>query len=933
MFKFRLRYLLYTFVFILGLFCFPKNTYASCSKIAEYDICDSVDLSSCDQGDIGDGTWYVNDTYVKGRCENDGYLSHNVTWHCTTQEEAENKCDGTGGGNNLKACNINATGPIGTITASSSIIDYWSDGYELSGCPANDREFDKQLHWGLCGTMTQISSRDGTDAFPVSGHTDITIPTPGYNYIYGQYCYQAFAQGSCAGNPLSSCETGVNTYTYCPGSLPIGTFTLSQTYNAGTLANPNVITIPNGGVRISESPNQTSLNWSLSSFGANNTCSNTNSYSMYATQVNPSSSCPATVTSMPQIATINATNANDLTGSFVVRDLIGPIKYCWGIRATNGGNGANATVTSSVYSFVLRPPKTCNIIDMRVTRGTSTTTTPSSNSPFQYELGVNAVNITVSGLGTVETDKMRLWLEKSDGSVISQSFNPTKTSGIHNYYQMSPITLEEVGSDLIAGYSPLLPTTQIPAGNYYLHCDVTNDEETSGCSGNPFCSEEGLNGPYTCKPPWSSCSTTYDKMPLNVIYPGASMYGVVWIDADRSGGCFTNNKDIKVSSLNPPINPNVRIDNPLTSPITTDTLWNPTNSTYSLQVPYDAISPRLITINADPLPGYSGPEGRLISSNSSGVCNTISRNINGYTSATPSMDLVYTPVSDWMNASDGDVFVENSIANPIPSGTLPVGYTNNNWMITSITPAAPVGGIVMSGGAISTNRDGSTNRSSIRSVNTNTPNDGTPPGWEIANYQSDLSLFLDNLPDPNTYSTEVNINFKQDLSPTSAYFKNGPLNINSSNADDYNVEPNGVAIVLVDGNVTIGKDLKPADTINNTDGLIIIASGDITIGENVQQIRAVLISRGITDENGVITGGGNIVIEGNNSIDSQLVITGGIYARSGISSQRFLSPIAAINNSNSPAVSVVFNPLYLTVNNSTLSKRIYSWRELPTEAN
>ncbi len=129
--------------------------------------------------------------------------------------------------------------------------------------------------------------------------------------------------------------------------------------------------------------------------------------------------------------------------------------------------------------------------------------------------------VTFSGTNLVAGEKVRLFIEKRDG---------TATTGLNSsdylgrageaYYQIGECTGVN-GS--CTGQVNL--STRWPGADYYFHCDVPNVGSGGGCSGNPACSYEAGAGGFCsgCSPNsalcssrlpcdgWTSCSSTDNR--------------------------------------------------------------------------------------------------------------------------------------------------------------------------------------------------------------------------------------------------------------------------------------------------------------------------------------------------------------------------------------------------------------------------------------
>jgi len=101
----------------------------------------------------------------------------------------------------------------------------------------------------------------------------------------------------------------------------------------------------------------------------------------------------------------------------------------------------------------------------------------------------------------------RLYLEKTDKNLppldpVPAGTTYTPYSGIP-YYNIFSTTTTANGISLSKSLG-----TDLPAGKYYLHCDLPNHPDLIKCSGNPFCNPPvGVTNQIDCSS-WVSCSNT-----------------------------------------------------------------------------------------------------------------------------------------------------------------------------------------------------------------------------------------------------------------------------------------------------------------------------------------------------------------------------------------------------------------------------------------
>lgn len=134
----------------------------------------------------------------------------------------------------------------------------------------------------------------------------------------------------------------------------------------------------------------------------------------------------------------------------------------------------------------------------------------------------NSVTVTFSGNAYQPSEQARLWVEKSDGTQITGSINPSPIgSGVYNgtyYYELAVCQ-----SNNSAACNTSVNVT-LPVGTYKFHCDMPEQTNCSDvCSGNPFCTYEG--GSQACSG-WKSCSSN-DNANLSVTIPYFDVGGKV----------------------------------------------------------------------------------------------------------------------------------------------------------------------------------------------------------------------------------------------------------------------------------------------------------------------------------------------------------------------------------------------------------------------
>ena len=146
-------------------------------------------------------------------------------------------------------------------------------------------------------------------------------------------------------------------------------------------------------------------------------------------------------------------------------------------------------------------PKTCSV----------------SMTPGSY----GNISVTLSGRGNVSGENVRLYLENTSATTLSNTPGGTTPAGPYDgrYYYYVGACLSYFGTSCSSTFN----ITNIPAGDYYLHCDLPTD--LYKCSGNPFCNHERPSMPggsdcTTPSPGWVSCSSN-DNVSFSIVAPTA----------------------------------------------------------------------------------------------------------------------------------------------------------------------------------------------------------------------------------------------------------------------------------------------------------------------------------------------------------------------------------------------------------------------------
>ena len=137
------------------------------------------------------------------------------------------------------------------------------------------------------------------------------------------------------------------------------------------------------------------------------------------------------------------------------------------------------------------------------------------------------------------------------------------------------------------------------------------------------------------------------------------------------------------------------------------------------------------------------------------------------------------------------------------------------------------------------------------------------------------------------------------------YFTN--KGVGTTFVGNQNRSANGIkdatGVIFVQGNMTIDTDIDTSDFI------MIIASGDIIINEDVNKINAILV-------------GSNVLAGG--SADNQLVINGVVYGVNGVKFNRTFA--VASKNNTAPSIKVVYNPGLLFMVPKEIIKSLSQWK-------
>jgi len=543
--------------------------------------------------------------------------------------------------------------------------------------------------------------------------------------------------------------------------------------------------------------------------------------------------------------------------------------------------GHTTSCPATTIACTQTPYKSCSVT---VTNGSALT------NPAQ------PITITVSG-SSQNTDTVRLWLEKKDGTI--QTAPVTGTLGApgtttNKYYLLASCPASAGGAPCTKNVIINTPTTPLPIGDYYVHCDVPTDNAPNPpyekCAGDPFCSYKNI---ATGVPPqacigWQFCSTL-DNLPINIALPTPiTLTGTVFNDTN-SNGCWDTGE--------PAIDPALLTGKTLTindgySPAPQNISLTGTN-TFTATI-YSGYNTAIDGTNAAPtgLPQLTGYPNF-----NEGDCSRISNippipagfeNSAIFSTSQPNYikNIGFSRNIGWLNVFDGDVYGNTGYTIRIPTP---------NFLINGVA-----GGVGISSGGIITYLDPPTNQTSIKGT-------VTPPGWEITDYLPSIK-----------YLSDGSINFTAPLTslPLSDW-ATPPLTVGSIftsdttlGATNYALSGDGVVTVFINGSLNINGDIVS----NSVDrqGIVLVVNGDVTISNTVTNIDAMIVASGkISTEN----------------IPSsvKLTINGALMAKGDIDlKSRSIPP-----ENSTPAVTVNFKPLYLDTRNNVLTKTsTTSWREI-----
>ncbi|MFA4826766.1 MAG: dockerin type I repeat-containing protein [Candidatus Shapirobacteria bacterium] len=186
----------------------------------------------------------------------------------------------------------------------------------------------------------------------------------------------------------------------------------------------------------------------------------------------------------------------------------------------------NQCLTRDIWVGVGNCSSTGCIHYVTVTAPTTAKTCSISMTETLIELPAGEIAVTLTGKGNSPgTEDVRLSFEKEDGTLLASPPTGVGSSGCWDTCAYSVGKCSSTnGSTCTANFT----ISDIPAGRYYLHCDLPNNTTPTKCSGNPFCTFSG--GTQDCSG-WVSCSNNDNY--------GFTVEGVVATDKFARGTCNT----------------------------------------------------------------------------------------------------------------------------------------------------------------------------------------------------------------------------------------------------------------------------------------------------------------------------------------------------------------------------------------------------------
>jgi hypothetical protein len=285
--------------------------------------------------------------------------------------------------------------------------------------------------------------------------------------------------------------------------------------------------------------------------------------------------------------------------------------------------------------------------------------------------------------------------------------------------------------------------------------------------------------------------------------------------------------------------------------------------------------------------------------------------------STGTTDAIYLCITDkpsdpWFVTDNGDVR-QGAIKNPVPSTKSPTTAGNTASAFYSSTGNTDLG-------SVSSTIKWLVNKESA--VNAPPPNSGGSTSYSFyINRVKQFKIATKDLPGISCDSATPTKNCISALNGAEAggniYFVDGNLTI-KSNSDIVNLAgQNKRAVVLVNGNVRINSTIS----VGVSNLLIIAAKGDITIDSSIGNSSPNPNPTGVTPSNldGIFTAEGNIILDNNDGVNKQLIVSGTLIANANRpfatngSGKIIINRDLGIDNNTSPVLFVAPRLKFITL--------------------
>lgn len=179
-------------------------------------------------------------------------------------------------------------------------------------------------------------------------------------------------------------------------------------------------------------------------------------------------------------------------------------------------------------------------------------------------------------------------------------------------------------------------------------------------------------------------------------------------------------------------------------------------------------------------------------------------------------------------------------------------------------------------------------------------------GWYVTNYLLPQKMSYDEW--FSTYPTDTLLPSGKLPKTSGIFINNGSFTISSSTLPSSFSSAIFSAIVYINGDLTINTDFS----IRDSSALVFIVNGDARVDKNVKNISGFFIVNGQIDTSYNGNSGSALTVKGSLAADTLII------ARS----------LKGKENSNDPAVDIIYQPIYLTSLNSILGSEMISWQEI-----